>query len=250
MKITAIIPARMGATRFPGKPLAKINGLEMIEHIRRRVELNNNLNKVIVATCDKEIQDVVIGNGGLSVMTSSTHERCTDRVAEAAKKIDADIIINVQGDEPQVNPFLLDELIKPFRNNPDTICTNLLGIIQSDEEFQTVNEVKAVIDQNKRILYFSREPIPSKKKAIDTNYIKYKQLGLIAFSKKFLMEFNTLPQTPLEAVESVDMLRAIEHGFDIQGVITTERTISVDTAKELLQAEQLLMKDSLTHLYM
>jgi 3-deoxy-manno-octulosonate cytidylyltransferase (CMP-KDO synthetase) len=249
-KVTAIIPARMGATRFPGKPLADILGLPMIEHIRRRVALNGNLNQVIVATCDKEIFDVVVGNGGECIMTSSAHERCTDRVAEAAREVDADIIINVQGDEPFVNPQLLDVLVQPFFDEPDLMSTNLLGRIETEEEFQTVNEVKTVVDLAGNVLYFSREPIPSRKKAPDGDFDRFKQLGLIAFRKDFLLKFTALPETPLERLESVDMLRVIEHGFSIRGVITDERTVSVDTPEELAEAVQLMNNDRLKERYM
>lgn len=249
-KVAAIIPARMGATRFPGKPLADILGLPMIEHIRRRVALNENLSQVIVATCDQEIFDVVVGNGGECIMTSAAHERCTDRVAEAARSVDADIIINVQGDEPFVNPALLDDLVQPFFDEPDLMSTNLLGRIESEEEFQTVNEVKTVVNLAGNVIYFSREPIPSKKKAPDNDFEKYKQLGLIAFRKDFLLKFTALLETPLERLESVDMLRVIEHGFSIRGVMTNERTVSVDTPEELAEAVQLMKGDALKERYM
>ncbi|MCR9140725.1 MAG: 3-deoxy-manno-octulosonate cytidylyltransferase [bacterium] len=250
LKIAAIIPARMGATRFPGKPLADILGLPMIEHIRRRVALNENLDQVIVATCDQEIYDVVVANGGECIMTSSAHERCTDRVAEAAVKVDADIIINVQGDEPFVNPDILDDLVKPFYDEPGILSTNLLGRIVSEEEFETVNEVKTVINLAGNVIYFSREPIPSRRKAPAGDFEKLKQLGLIAFTKDFLLKFTALPETPLERLESVDMLRVIEHGYTIRGVITSERTVSVDTPQELDEAIRLMKDDVIKERYM
>ena len=250
MKIVAIIPARMGATRFPGKPMADILGLPMIEHIRRRVALNENLHRVIVATCDQEIYDAVVAGGGEAAMTSDKHERCTDRVAEAAANVDADIIINVQGDEPFVNPALLNDLVQPLLDEPELVSTNLLGKIISDEEFETVNEVKTVLDLAGNVIYFSREPIPSKKKAGGAHYEKYKQLGLIAFRKDFLLKFTALPETPLERIESVDMMRVLEHGYKIRGIITEERTVSVDTPEELQEAIRLMQNDKLRSRYM
>lgn len=250
MKVAAIIPARMAATRFPGKPLAKISGLEMIEHIRRRVSLNKNIDEVIVATCDQEIKSVIEGYGGRAIMTADTHERCTDRVAEAARDLDVDIIINVQGDEPLVNPDLLDDLVEPFKAQKDLNCSNLISIIQSDEEFQSPNEVKAVLDLKQNVLYFSREPIPSVQKAGDISYTRYKQMGIIAFRKDFLFDFYNLSPTPLEAVESVDMMRALEHGYRIQGVITEEQSISVDIPEELQLAELRMQSDKLKDQYL
>jgi 3-deoxy-manno-octulosonate cytidylyltransferase (CMP-KDO synthetase) len=250
MKIVAIIPARMGATRFPGKPLADILGIPMIEHVRRRVSLSKRIDRVIVATCDKEILDVVKQHGGEAVMTADTYDRCTDRVAEAALSIDTDIIINVQGDEPLVKPDMLEKLVQPLIVEPNLVCTNLIAEIRSDDEFQTPNEVKVVVDLKDNIVYLSREPIPSVKKAENKAYKRYKQLGIIAFRKDFLHEFTQLVPTPLESIESVDMLRAIEHGYKIRSVFCPDSAVGVDTPEELEYATMLLKNDDLLGQYL
>lgn len=244
-RIIAIIPARMAATRFPGKPLADILGLPMIEHVRRRVLLSPLLHEVVVATCDREIFDAVEGYGGLAVMTAPTHERCTDRVAEAALSMEADIVINVQGDEPLVQPAMLEELLPPLMAESDLPCTNLMAEIRSEEEFQSSNIVKTVCDLKGNVLYFSREPIPSVRKAVGIFFKKFKQLGVIAFRRDFLQRFFALPPTPLEQVESVDMLRAVEHGFKVRMVETSFQVVGVDTPEDLVRAKKLMESDPL-----
>lgn len=248
-KIVAIIPARMASTRFPGKPLADLLGLPMIEHVRRRVALSPLISDVIVATCDHEIMEALTHYGGRVVMTASTHERCTDRIAEAALHINGDIIINVQGDEPLVRPEMFEPLIVPLINNPDLMCTNLMAEISGDDEFNSSDVVKTVCDLNNNAVYFSREPIPSVRKAGGQPFKRYKQLGIIAFQRDFLLRFAKMPPTPLEAVESVDMLRAIENGYTIRMVLSPFRVIGVDTPRDLENAKALLEKDDLIDSY-
>lgn len=248
MKIAAIIPARMAATRFPNKPLALILGMPMIEHVRRRVEMSDVLNDVVVATCDNEIRDVVEANGGKVIMTKSTYERCTDRIEEAAHSIDADVVINVQGDEPLVTPSMLHDLIVPFKEDDSVLSANLVSLITDDNEFQDPNAPKVVSNLKNEILYISREPIPSKRKYKGT-YNRYKQLGLIAFRKDFLHTFSQLEPTPLEEIESVDMMRAIEHGYIVKMVETRSILQGVDVPSDIEKVEKLLSNDSLLPLY-
>jgi len=250
MNTIAIIPARMAATRFPGKPLAEMLGIPMIEHIRRRVALSEMVSRTIVATCDREIYDVVRKYGGEAAMTSDKHVRCTDRIGEAALDLKADVVINVQGDEPLIHPDMLETLIEPLRHDSSLLCTNLLSEVNSEEEFHSSNDVKTVMDPRGNILYFSREPIPSARKAGGKHFRKLKQTGIIAFRKDFLDVFIRLPPTPLEEIESVDMLRALEHGYRIQGVITERSTVSVDTPEELNIAIDFLKKDPLLPRYL
>jgi 3-deoxy-manno-octulosonate cytidylyltransferase (CMP-KDO synthetase) len=250
MKIAAIIPVRMQATRFPGKPLALILGLPMVEHVRRRISLCEELNEVIVATCDEEIRDVVQCAGGKVIMTADTHERCTDRIAEAARSIDADIIINVQGDEPLVVPEMMTEIIKPLLADVHLPCVNMISPIWTQEEFESPNVPKVVLNLSEEILYISREPIPSTKKSGTFNFKKFKQLGLIAFRNDFLQKFAQLTPTPLEVVESVDMMRAIEHGFTVKAVRTTQQMLGVDVPDDIEKAEEFLRKDGLLSRYM
>lgn len=250
MKIIALIPARLAATRFPNKPLAKIMGLPMIEHVRRRVALCPLLNEVIVATCDEEIRKMVEASGGKVAMTSDKHVRCTDRIAEAASHLQADIFINVQGDEPLIQPQMIEEVAKPLLEDSSLQTSNLMCAISDDQEFQSPNAVKVVTDSSLNLLYASREPIPSPLKADDKNYPKWKQLGIIAFRSGFLQTFSRLSPTPLEKIESIDMLRALEHGYRVRMVPTKGRLVGVDVPEQIGEVEKLLENDPLTGEYL
>jgi len=245
MKVIAIIPARMASTRFPGKPLADILGLPMIEHVRRRVLPCLLIDDVIVATCDREILDLVRSHGGHAMMTSDQHERSTDRVAEAIESVDADVVINVQGDEPLVNPDIFGPLLEPLKNKKEILCTNLMTKIESLAEFNNPNVVKTVCDTKGNALYFTRESIPSPLKAGKLNFNKHKQLGIIAFRKNFLRRLTKLPQTPLEQVESVDMLRALEHGYKVRMILSPFQLLGVDEPTDLDNVVRLMKKDPL-----
>ena len=216
-KIVGIIPARMGSSRFPGKPMAKINGIPMVGHVYYRSKMSKTLDEVYVATCDKEIEDYINSIGGKAIMTSDKHKRASDRVAEALTKIEnetgetVDIIVLLQGDEPMITPEMIDEAVKPFLDDQQIVVTNLMAPIRTKEEFQDPNEVKVVVDKQNYALYYSREPIPSDKKEPNTDYM-FKQVCIIPFTREFLLKFNELEPTPLEIIESVDMMRVIEHG--------------------------------------
>lgn len=250
MKVVAIIPARMAATRFPNKPLALILGLPMIEHVRRRVSMCADLDEVIVATCDKEIREVVEAAGGKVIMTSDIHERCTDRIAEAAGTIDADVIINVQGDEPLVLPEMMSEVINPFWDDNELPCVNLVTRIVDDDEFEDPNAPKVVTNRFGELLYISREPIPSRKKTENAEYIRLKQLGIISFRSDFLQIFTKLEPTPLEKIESVDMNRAVEHGYRVKIIETKGQMIGVDVPTDIKRVEEILKFDPLVEKYM
>ncbi len=248
MKIIAVIPARMGSTRFPGKPLADILGLPMVEHVRRRVALSPIFSDVVVATCDHEIMDVVISSGGHAVMTATTHERCTDRIAEAAENLDADIIVNVQGDEPLVHPEMFNPLVAPLKLNQSLDCVNMMSEITIEEEYLNQNVVKVVCDLNDNAMFFSREPIPSAKMFSDS-FNKYKQLGIIAFRKDFLLKFTHLSPAPLELIESNDMLRILENGFSVRMVKSGFPIVGVDTPADLEKVNTIMKTDPLFPLY-
>ena len=248
MKIIAVIPARMASTRFPGKPLVNILGIPMIEHVRRRVALSPIFSEVIVATCDQEIKDIVIGNGGHAIMTDSNHVRCTDRIAEAAENFDADIIVNVQGDEPLVDPEMFHPLVEPLKEDKSLDCVNLMSEITNEKEFYNQNVVKVVCDINENALFFSREPIPSEK-MYSSSYKKYKQLGIIAFRKEFLLKFTKLSPTPLEIIESNDMLRLLENGFFVRMVKSDIRIVGVDTPTDMERVKIIMKSDPLLTKY-
>ena len=241
-RIVAVIPARMASTRFPGKPLALLQGLPMIEHVFRRAKLCSQLDEDYVATCDDDIRQVAKGFGAKVIMTSAAHERATDRVAEAAEHFAADIIVMIQGDEPMITPAMIETALDAFRSNPLTSCVNLVHRITSEEEFIDPNTIKVVADVHGNALYFSRSPIPHASFEHLTTKI-FKQVCVIAFTRECLQEFSRLPSTPLERAESIDMLRLLENGRSVRLVETETATHSVDTPADL-QLVQSLMKDA------
>jgi len=243
MKIIAVIPARMESSRFPGKPLAPICGVPMVIHVLKRVQLSRSVTDVVVATCNTEIVEAVEKAGGRAVMTANTHERCTDRVQEAVEKLGgADIVVNIQGDEPFVTPQMVDAALEPMLADPSLPCANLMAPITDMETFEDPNEVKVVFDQKMNALYMSREPVPSLKKGGAFDHA-WKQVCVIPFRWTFLKTYSALTPTPLEIRESVDMMRAIEHGFPVRMVPCETNGISVDTEQDRLDAEQLMQTD-------
>ena len=240
-KVVVVIPARMASSRYPGKPLAMILDLPMIEHVRRRALMLKEIDDVVVATCDQEIVDVVIKAGGQAVMTSDKHERSSDRVAEAMLSLRGDVVVVAQGDEPLLNPEDLGQVAKPFLQANDVKCVSLLSPLEGEADYTNPNIVKAACDQSGHVLYLSRAPIP---------YFNhqgpcpvYRETGIRAFSADFLQTYIDLPQTPLEQVEAVDMLRVLEHGYKILGVVTDSPTIGVDHDYDVPLVENILMTD-------
>jgi len=253
-EIIAVIPARMGSTRFPGKPLAEINGIPMVGHVYFRTKMCSLLRETYVATCDQEIYNYVVSIGGKAVMTADTHEHCSDRTAEAMLKLESekgqkvDIIVMVQGDEPMVTPEMIEQAVSPMLEDPAIKVVNLMAWMKTVEEFEDSNEVKVVVDLNGRALYFSREPIPSRRKGVQ-NVPMLKQVCIIPFRRDYLLKFNSLPETPLERIESVDMMRVIEHGEHVHMVLTEAETLSVDTPADLEKVMRLMEGDHLIKLY-
>jgi len=233
----------MGSSRFPGKPLKKILGKPMIGHVFERVSKCDLLMKTVVATCDQEIVDYIESIGGQSVMTSNKHERASDRCAEALdyleKKdnIQYDIVVMVQGDEPMTHPDMITEAVMPMLKDPRILVTNLLGDIESEEEFKDRNCIKVVCDLDSNALYFSREPIPTQKFGKVT---MKKQVCIIPFTRDFLLEYTNLSPTPLEITESVDMMRVLEHGSKVRMIPTKHESHAVDTIDDLKKVEQLM----------
>jgi 3-deoxy-manno-octulosonate cytidylyltransferase (CMP-KDO synthetase) len=246
MNILALIPARMGSSRFPGKPMAMLLNKPMIGHVYENVVKCNLLTKVAVATCDDEILEYIQSIGGNAIMTSNQHERASDRCSEALELIENedgiqyDIIVMVQGDEPMTHPNMIAEALKPMLNNSDIIVTNLMGDIELTEEFEDRNCIKVVCDQDSNAIYFSREPIPTKGRH---SFISMKkQICIIPFTRKFLLEYTILSPTPLEIAESVDMNRILEHGMKVKMVPTKYKTYAVDTKDDLKRVEKLMKK--------
>lgn len=242
MKVIAIIPARMGSTRFHGKPLAKIHGHSMIEHVYRRVQCARLIDEVYLATCDEEIASESEKFGGKVIMTSSSHTRGMDRVVEAAKKIEADIVINVQGDEPTVDPNTLDWAISYFKKERDIQCLNLTAPIKEWGVFINENVVKITIDKNNKVLFFSRQPIPTQTQKDFKGAIK--QIGVYLIQKEVLIKFASWRESPLEMAERVDMLRFLENGYSVYAFESRDM-VGVDTPEDIALVEQILVNDSL-----
>jgi 3-deoxy-manno-octulosonate cytidylyltransferase (CMP-KDO synthetase) len=238
-KAVAIIPARMAASRYPGKPLAPIAGLPMIEHVRRRVSLCPSLAAVYVATCDPEIRDAVESFGGTVIMTSPKHERCTDRIEEAARSLSCDIVVNVQGDEPLISPVTLQALIAAVETG-ESEAACLIYPIRDEADLDDINTVKAVMGAAGNILYFSRSAIPNYRRGVRPPL--YEQSGIMAYRKDFLHRFSRMEQTPLEKAESVDMLRILENGSSVKGIIA-EPTVQVDIPGHVPLVEKVLAED-------
>lgn len=246
-----VIPARMASSRFPGKPLECMLGMPLILHVMYRCALEDHFDDVIVATCDREIMECVENANGVAVMTASTHERCTDRVFEAIEAYPTklkknDLVIMVQGDEVLVNPDMLKNMINIYESS-QVPAVNLISRIYREEDHDDVNVVKVVTDLNERITYLSRAAIPSRSR--NSNAPMYQQTGVIAYSSRFLNEFSKLKQTPLEIIESIDMLRLIENGIPLRSLRTELETISVDTKNDLIRAEKALIDDVWTKKY-
>ena len=251
MNIIGIIPARMASTRFTGKPLVKICGIPMVGHVYLRSKLSKVLNDVYLATCDREIADYTLSIGGKPIMTADTHERASDRAAEAMLKIEnetgkkIDIVVMIQGDEPMLYPEMINEALKPVLEDSAVQVTNLMSVLKSRQEQDDPNTVKVVVDLSGYALYFSREPIPSRKKVKKDIENIYKQVPIIPFRRDFLIKFNQLKQSPLEIIESVDMLRVLEHGYKVKMILTRIESYSVDTIDDLERVSGLMKTDAL-----
>jgi len=251
VKIIAIIPARMAATRFPNKPMAKIKGIPMIGHCYLRSKMCKLMDDVYVATCDQEIFDYIQGIGGKVVMTSNKHERATERTAEALIYIESnlelteyDIIVMVQGDEPLINPDMLREAVEPFIDNPNRKVVNLMSELKTEDEKNNSNNVKVVFGKNKDALYMSREAIPSNQKYLNI-FKTYRQLGLIAFKRSALIDFVNFKTTNLEIIESVDMNRLLENNIPIYMQETNYQSDAVDTISDLEKVSYKMENDDI-----
>jgi 3-deoxy-manno-octulosonate cytidylyltransferase (CMP-KDO synthetase) len=243
-RIVAVIPARMRSSRFPGKPLASLLARPMIEHVVRRAAMCDLLDAVYVATCDGEVRSAVEGFGGAVIMTSPAHERASDRVAEAAERIQADIFVMIQGDEPMITPGMIQAAVTPMLRDETVSCVNLTHRIVSQQEYFDPNTIKVVMDVHCDALYFSRAPIPAIDFTRDSPPV-FKQVCVIPFRRDFLREYARLAPTPLEQAESIDMLRVIEHGGRVRLVETEMNTHAVDTPEDLRLVETLMKDDPL-----
>lgn len=250
----AIIPARMASSRFPGKPLADIHGIPMIGHCYFRTKMSKTCDNVYIATCDDEIMDYAGSIDAPCIMTADTHERASDRIAEAMLKIEDDtgqrhdIVVLIQGDEPMLHPDMVDALVRAMDDDPNIKVANGVAPIPTVEEFEDPNEIKVVVDEDGCAIYFSREPIPSRSKW-DGNVPMLKQVCIIPFRRDYLLEYNATPQTQMEKIESIDMLRVIETGGKVHMVEMHHETLSVDTPHDLERVVSMMADDALRSRY-
>jgi 3-deoxy-manno-octulosonate cytidylyltransferase (CMP-KDO synthetase) len=242
MKITVIIPARYASVRFPGKALADILGKPMIQRVYERAQKATLVSEVIVATDDERIAAAVRAFGGLVEMTAKSHETGTDRLAEVARSLDSDLVVNVQGDEPLIEPVMIDQVVRPLVEDPAIVIGTLKTQIKTLHDFLSPNVVKVVTDQNGFALYFSRSPLPNYRdkwndlkdeKFAAGTILSYKHVGLYVYRREFLIKYSEMPQTSLELAEKLEQLRALENGYRIKVVETEHETIGVDTPGDL-----------------
>ena len=236
--IAAIIPARMNSKRYPGKPLIKIKGLPMIEHVRRRAHLCNGFSKIIVATCDKEIKDTVESYGGMVIMTSKKHIMASDRVAEAAEQIDCEIVVNVFGDEALVNPQHIDAVVSALLEDSSV---NVAILVNPYKKKNSSSDIKAVVNENMDVMYLSRADIPSSARTPDPPM--YKAYHILPFRKSFLHKYATWPEGKLEQIEYHEHLRILEKGFRIRAVEVSSSAVSVDTQEDLQFVREKMLDD-------
>ncbi len=244
-RVVALIPARYASQRLPGKPLADIAGKPMIRHVVERCMRATLVDAVLVATDDERIATAVRAFGGRVVMTPVDCRSGTDRIAYAAKSLpDATIVVNMQGDEPLIEPAMIDEAVRPLLDDPALPAGTLVRKIENPDELTNPNTVKAVLDRDGRCLYFSRSTIPyGRDRSRETwlsGHVYYKHIGLYVFRRGFLLRYAELPQTPLELMEKLEQLRILEHGYTMKAAVTTCDSIPVDTADDLQRVRALI----------
>jgi len=243
MKILGIIPSRFASTRFPGKPLAEIDGKTMIQRVYEQCRQASRLSGIIIATEDERILNHVKEFGGEGILTSPQHMSGTDRCAEVMEKSGLDkwdVVINIQGDEPFIHPSQIDQLCSLFDDAKTNIATLVKKIDSTDELFNH-NNVKVILNKNKDAIYFSRSPIPYNRNFPEQEWLKYstyyKHIGIYGYRTKTLMEISKLTKTNLEVTESLEQLRWIENGYTIKAEITKLESIAIDTPEDLLKVK-------------
>ncbi|MBW8002882.1 MAG: 3-deoxy-manno-octulosonate cytidylyltransferase [Planctomycetes bacterium] len=234
VKVLACIPARYESTRFPGKVLANDTGKFLIQHSYEQICQASLPEKIIIAADDKKIADAAKSFGAECVMTSTEHESGTDRIAEAVKDIDVEIIINLQADEPEINPDDIDTLCKLLLDNPDCSMATLTADFKNAEQIADANIVKVVVDNNNKAIYFSRSVIPYNRDASGVGSVKQylRHIGIYAYRKELLLKLTSMPQSPLEKIEKLEQLRALENGFAILTAKVNHTCDGIDTPEQ------------------
>jgi 3-deoxy-manno-octulosonate cytidylyltransferase (CMP-KDO synthetase) len=244
VRVAAIIPARMASSRFPGKPLLKVRDLPMVEHVRRRALRCKLFSEVVVATCDREIAEVVEGYGGRCVMTSSAHPAATDRVAEAARSLDCTHVVNVQGDEILVLAEDLEKMVRAIEKEPEVPVWNAVAPITEAADLADRSVVKAVVSASGRILYCARDFSGLVGKIGERFEPIRRILGILGYSREFLERYSALPRTPLEVAEGIDESRVIEHDVLLRGVEFSKGYPGINEPSEIDLVEQCLQENS------
>lgn len=242
MKAVVVIPARYAATRLPMKlvlPEVKVvTGKYIIEHVYQNVKPSKRINRVIVATDSRRIFDIVKGFGGEVEMTSELHTSGTDRIAEVAGRLDADIIVNVQGDEPEMNAVMVDQVVDTLAEDNEAVMATLANKIKDAAELTNPNVVKVVLDNRGYALYFSRSQIPyvrdSKNPINEQGAVFLRHLGIYAYRRDFLLKYSKLPSSCIEDLEKLEQLRALSNGYKIKVAITNYTSRGIDTREDLI----------------
>ena len=238
MNTLCVIPARYASTRLPGKPLADIAGKPMISRVFDRASKAKLVTGVIAAVDDERGYEAVVKNGGTAMMTRKDHATGTDRLAEvAAAHPEAELIINVQGDEPLIDPEIIDALAAAFDEDKELQMATVKSPMHDKEEMTNPNNVKVVTDKNGYALYFSRSLMPYPRE--DTGVTVYKHIGIYAYKRDFLLNYAKMEPTPLEKTESLEQLRALENGFRIKVIETEQTFVGVDTAEDLAKVNEI-----------
>lgn len=242
-KVLAVIPARYSSTRFPGKPLAKIGTMPMVQYVYEAAKNSSLIDRIIIATEDERIREVVEKFGGECIITSELHKSGTDRVAEVANLYpEYEIVINIQGDEPGIEPKLIDGVIQAKLQHPEWEVATAIRPFKDNEDPLQPNRVKAIITKNNKVLYFSRSLIPFPRNNIP--HPIYLHLGIYVYEREFLLKFSTLPRSFLEEVESLEQLRILENDFNIGAYITEDSYPGVDTPEDLKFITELFKKEN------
>ncbi len=243
MEAVGVIPARYASTRFEGKVIKDLCGKPVIQHVYERAKKAKMLDDVIIAADDDRIIRVVEEFGGKVVFTSKSHTTGTDRLAEVVNALDVKIVVNIQGDEPLIQPMVIDDLVRAMQKDPKISMATVVKKSTSEDEFRSPDVVKAVLDDENFALYFSRSPIPSLLKPGKEGAFFYKHLGIYAYNKDFLFTFKKLPASYLELGERLEQLRALEYGYKIKVIETNFETVGVDTPGDLELARMIMAKE-------
>jgi 3-deoxy-manno-octulosonate cytidylyltransferase (CMP-KDO synthetase) len=236
-RVLAVIPARYASRRFPGKPLADLGGRPVIQHVYERAARARSLDAVVVATDDPRVLEVVRAFGGTAILTSAAHRSGSERAAEVARSLPAvEVVVNVQGDEPFVEPEAVDALVAPLRAEGGPAVTTLREALAGPEDLENPHVVKVVTDLAGYALYFSRAPIPHRNGRLPSSVFRH--VGLYGFRREALLWFADLPPSPLEGAEGLEQLRILEHGQRIAVVESRFQTLSIDTPEDLERARQ------------